>query len=200
MGCAWRSGGEVITRPDDPFAGDVADVGAAGERQHVMLAQADERDVADDDHLVVAVPLERREQARDVDVVPGGHLDQRAGGAARGRQHPFVQRVVPQRRVENPRVERRQGRFQLAPARIIPRLVEAQENRSWRVLGAFRRHVPAPRRGRGAAEAHGRDAATCRTRPVRTASGTGRGSPGSAPRPGSACRRSAMSATRGSRR
>ena len=50
-----------LREPDDARSRDVPDVRDAGERQQVMLAEGVERDVADDDELVVlAVVRERR--------------------------------------------------------------------------------------------------------------------------------------------
>src|SRR5215213_2628197 len=80
--------GEVIDhpselrQPDDPLAGDVADMGDAAERQQVVLAQGVERDVARYDELVVTAVVRER-----------------GGVEVRGRQQLGVHGGHPARRI-----------------------------------------------------------------------------------------------------
>ncbi len=46
-----------LADPDDPIARQIADVRAPDDGRHVMLAERFERDVAQHDHLVVALDL-----------------------------------------------------------------------------------------------------------------------------------------------
>ena len=57
-----------LGQPEDPVAGQVADVRHADERQQVVLADRPDRDVAGEDELVVALV-----------VVERGELERRAG-------------------------------------------------------------------------------------------------------------------------
>ena len=75
-----------LAQPDDPALWQIADMAAAEERQHMVLAKAVERDVLDEHHLVVVlVEDSARDDVRRADPVAVGQLPQRPGDPLRSR-------------------------------------------------------------------------------------------------------------------
>jgi hypothetical protein len=80
-----------------PAVGQIADVGLADHRQHVVLAEADEADVPQDDQLVIAADLLEGalEIAPRVGLVAREQLNVRARHAGRRVQQAFTGDIVP---------------------------------------------------------------------------------------------------------
>src|SRR5262245_11449280 len=81
---------------DDGAIGEVADVHLAYDRRHVMLAVRLEADVAQHDHLVVALDLAERapQELERIVVVAAEPVFVRADDAARGTEEPLAIRIV----------------------------------------------------------------------------------------------------------
>ena len=78
-----------LAQPDDPSSlGNIGHVGHAGERKHVVLAHRIERDVLDQDHLVVLFVLDDPEVLFRVFVDPAQDFGEHAG-------HPLGRRLDP---------------------------------------------------------------------------------------------------------
>src|SRR5712692_7215863 len=86
-----------LAQADDLPLRQIADVAAAEERQHVVLAQAVERDVLDEHHLVVVlVEYSAGDDLRGTDPVPISQLSQRSRDANRGPLQALPRRVLAQ--------------------------------------------------------------------------------------------------------
>src|SRR5688572_25764380 len=92
-----------LRQPDHPAARQVADVRLADERQEVVLAEAEELDVAHDHHLVV-VDAETRavDQSVWIDVVPRRQLVVHAPHPLRRADQPFALGILADLRQECP--------------------------------------------------------------------------------------------------